>query len=214
MLVGQRMRQPVITILPDDSLAHAHRLMQTHHIRHLPVLRGDTLIGILSSRDIRKAAVPSGAAVEARAEAERLEATPVSAIMIRDVVAAAPFTPIEHCARLMTEHKIGCLPVVSAGRLEGIVTTTDVLATMAEMMGALEPGSRLEVEVASAPGELGRVVRCIEGGGERIASIATIPSGEGGRTTLVIRVPTINPGPLIQALQTAGYRVAARERRP
>ena len=159
MIVAKRMRKPVITIHPDESLAHAQSLMQAHHIRHLPVLEDGRLVGMLSSRDIRVAVPPPAAPEEARTHVAKLQALPVSSVMNREVVAVAPFTPIEHCAKLMTEYKIGCLPVVEAGRLEGIITTTDVLATMAEMMGVLEPGSRIEVEVPAAPGGVGEVAR-------------------------------------------------------
>ncbi len=102
MIVAQRMRKPVITTSPSTTLAQAQALMREHSIRHLPVLEGEKLVGIVSSRDIR-AAVPLPAALEeARAYAEKLQALPVSDVMAPEVVAVAPFTPVEHCARLMT----------------------------------------------------------------------------------------------------------------
>ena len=210
MIAATRMRKPVITIRPTDPLAHAKFLMEANRIRHLPVVEAERLVGILSSRDIRVAAPPPAAPDEAHAET--LLGMPVADVMTHEVVAVAPFTPIEHCARLMTEYKIGCLPVLAAGRLEGILTTTDVLATMAEMMGVTVPGSRLEVEVPAHPGTLGHLASAIEEWGARIASIASVPAGGEGRLTLVLRVQTINPGPLIQALTAAGYRVTAPER--
>lgn len=211
MIVAKRMRKAVITLQPNDTLAHAQSLMQTHRIRHLPVLEGGMVVGIVSSRDIR-VAVPAPAAVEeAGAYAKKLRALPVSEIMNREVVAVAPFTPVEHCAKLMTQHKIGCLPVIAAGRLEGIVTTTDVMEMMTEMMGVSEVGSRVEVEVPARPGALGDVVRVIEERGIRIVSIVTVPALGGERTLLIMRLQTINPHPVIQALEAAGHRVPAAE---
>lgn len=209
MIVAKRMRRPVVTIQPTDSLAHAQSLMQAHHIRHLPVLEEGKLVGILSSRDLRGATPAPVAPEEVRAYAERSRALPVSSVMNREVVAVTPFTPIEHCARLMTEYKIGCLPVVGAGRLEGVVTTTDVLAMMAEMLGVLEPGSRIEVELPAAPGALAEMARLIEAQGIRIASIASLPAPDPRRTLLILRVQTINPRPAVEALEQAGYRVLA-----
>lgn len=208
MIVAQRMRKSVITTSPTTTLAQAQALMREHGIRHLPVLEGGKLIGIVSSRDIRAAVPLPAAPEEARAYAEQLQALPVSHVMAREVVAVVPFTPVEHCARLMTEYKIGCLPVVAGGRLEGIVTTTDVLAMMAEMMGVHEPGSRIEVEVLAAPGALGEVTRIIEARGVGIASIASLPVSERARTRVVMRLQTINPRPVIEALEQAGYQVA------
>jgi acetoin utilization protein AcuB len=214
MIVAQRMRKPVISTSPSATLAQAQALMREHGIRHLPVLEGDRLVGILSSRDIRVAVPPPAATEEARAYAEKLQALPVSEVMAREVVAVAPFTPVEHCAKLMTEYKIGCLPVLAGGRLEGIVTTTDVMAMMAQMMGVSVPGSRIVVEVPAASGAVGDVARLIEGRGVRIASIASLPAPEGGRTLLVMRLQTINPQPVVRALAEAGYHTSPAEAAP
>ena len=211
MLVAKRMRTAVITIQPNDTLAHAQSLMQAHRIRHLPVLEDGKVVGIVSSRDMRVAVPLPAAAEEARAYAEQLRTLPVSRIMSREVVAVAPFTPVEHCAKLMTQHKVGCLPVIAAGRLEGIVTTTDVMDMLAEMLGISEVGSRIEVEVPARPGGVGEVVRVIEGRGVRIASIASVPAPDGERTMLVMRLQTMNPHPVIRALEEAGHRVPAAE---
>jgi acetoin utilization protein AcuB len=211
MIAAKRMRKAVITIHPDDTLAHAQALMRTHRIRHLPVLDGGRLVGLLSTHDLHGAVPLPAAPEEAQAYAEKLRALPASAVMSREVVAVAPFTPIEHCAKLMTEYKIGCLPVLEGGRLEGIVTTTDVMSMMAEMMGVSEVGSRIEVEVPAAGGATAEVARIIEGQGVSIASIAGVPIPERGRTILVMRVRTINPRPVVRALEEAGYRVPAPE---
>lgn len=211
MIAAKRMRKAVITIQPDDTLAHAQSLMRAHGIRHLPVLEGGRLVGIVSSHDVHGAVPLPTAPEEGRAYAEKLQALPASAVMSREVVAVAPFTPIEHCAKLMTQYKIGCLPVVAAGRLEGIVTTTDVMGMMAEMMGASEIGSRIEVEIPAASGAMSEVTRIIEGQGVRIASIAGVPLPAGERTILVMRLRTINPRPIVRALEEAGYRVPAPE---
>src|SRR5574341_1416924 len=176
MVVAKRMRKTVITIQPHQTLALAQSLLEAHRIRHLPVLEDGKLVGVVSSRDIRGAVPLPAAPEEARAYAEKLRALPVSDVMSREVVAVAPFTPVEHCAKLMTQYRIGCLPVVAAGRLEGIVTTIDVMDMMAEMMGVSEVGSRVEVEVPAEPGAVGDVARLIEARGVRIASIVSVPS--------------------------------------
>lgn len=214
MIVAKRMRTAVITIQPTDSLAHAQSLMQQHRIRHLPVVEDGRVVGIVSSRDIRVAVPLPAAAEEAPAYAERLRALPVSEVMTREVVGVAPFTPVEHCAKLMTQHKIGCLPVLSGGRLEGIVTTTDVMEMMAEMLGVSEIGSRVDVEVPAKPGAVGDAVRVIEGCGVRIASIASLPVPGGDRMILALRLQTMNVHPVRQALEAAGYRVPASEYYP
>ncbi len=212
MIAAKRMRKAVITIHPNDTLARAQSLMRVHRIRHLPVVdEAGRLVGVLSSHDLSGAVPPPAAPEEAQAYADKLQALPAAAVMSREVVAVAPFTPIEHCAKLMTEYTIGCLPVLDGGRLEGIVTTTDVMGLLAEMMGVSEIGSRIEVEVSAAPGAMAEVVRLIEEQEVSIASIAGVPMPERGRTVLVMRVRTINPRPVVRALEDAGYRVPAPE---
>jgi acetoin utilization protein AcuB len=121
------MQADVITATPDMSLGHAQRLMREQHIRHLPVVSGTWLIGIVTDRDIR-AAAPSPATTLSRGEiAYQMDTTPVKACMTRDVVAIAPDTDMVQATRLLLEHKFGCLPVVEAGTLVGIVTEIDCL---------------------------------------------------------------------------------------
>ncbi len=111
----------------------------------------------------------------------------------------------------MAKHKIGCLPVLAGQRLGGIVTTTDVLDMLAEMLGVSEVGSRIEVDLPAAPGALSEVARLIEERGVRIASLVTLPRPEEGLVTLVMCVQTIHLRPIAQALQQAGYRVPSAE---
>ena len=208
MIVASRMRRPVHTVGPHDTLGYAHLLMVNRRVRHLPVVQDGRLVGILSNRDIRGALPPPTALEEARAQMEKLLTMPVSSVMTREVHTVGPTTSIEHCAMLMARHKIGCLPVLAANRLEGIITTTDVLEVLAEMLGVSTPGARLEVEVSAARGSISKVTGIIEKQGIPIASIASLPMADRARLLLVMRVRTVNTGPVIKALESAGYAIA------
>jgi acetoin utilization protein AcuB len=211
MIVASRMHVPVITIGPTETLAYAQLLMANRGIRHLPVVEGERLVGVLSNRDIRGTVPPPAVPEEARRYLEQLMATPVSAVMTREVETVGPTTPIEQCATIMARKKIGCLPVVAVNRLEGIITTTDVLGMLAEMLGISAPGSRLEVEVAVGKGAISQVTRLIEGHGVRITSIASFDIPERSRLRLVMRLHTVNTEPVVKALQAAGYGVPRAE---
>ncbi|MFQ5847931.1 MAG: CBS domain-containing protein [Candidatus Methylomirabilales bacterium] len=121
-----------ITVRPDESLRKASELLQSHRIRHLPVVQRKRLVGVISDRDLRQL-LPSFLA--APDEVERLRArgahVKVGEVMTRQVLAVTPETQAAKAARLMVEHRIGCLPVLRGSTLVGIVTTVDLLRAMA-----------------------------------------------------------------------------------
>ena len=116
-----------------------------------------------------------------------------------------PQTSLQEAAKLLFAHKIGCLPVVENQELVGIITETDVLGVLAEMMGATKTASRLEIEIPASPGVLTDVIRTLEGQQAEIASLVTLPAREGARRLLIMRLRTINPDPVVRALAERGY---------
>ncbi|MCA1719089.1 MAG: CBS domain-containing protein [Actinobacteria bacterium] len=120
------MTQEVVTAAPQTTAAEALALCRGNRIRHLPVLQGGRLVGVISDRDLR-AATP---ALGDPARAEALDRIRVADEMARDVVTARPEDPIEDAAMTMYERKIGCLPVVDGEDLVGIVTSSDVLRAL------------------------------------------------------------------------------------
>ena len=117
----------VITATPEMSLAEAQRLMRANHIRHLPVMSEQRLVGMLTDRDIREAA-PSPATTLARGEITyQMEMTAVKTCMTRDVVCLGPDSDMVQAVREIVQRKIGCLPVVEQDTLVGVVTDMDCL---------------------------------------------------------------------------------------
>lgn len=209
MLVRDRMHRDPFTVSPDDSLAYALRLTRQHRIRHLPVvLATGALTGILSDRDIRLA-MPSPLTVADAERAEFLERTAVAAVMTREVITTSAHETIEDAARILYLHRIGALPVVSAGgELQGIISETDILHAFAQLLGGSEPSSRIEVLIADRPGELAHALRIV---GENLhLNIVSmlVPSAERQEhRTAILHLGTIDPREAIQALENAGYRV-------
>jgi len=125
--------------------------------------------------------------------------------MTKEVVTVAPLTPIEEAASLMSQKRIGALPVVQEGRLVGMLTETDVLGVITEMMGATQTASRVEIEIPASPGTLTEVIGIVEGQQVEIASLVTLPYREGARRLVILRLRTINPDPVVRALEARGY---------
>ena len=212
MLIKDIMQRDVVTATPDTRLPQVLRLLQPRGFRHVPVLDGKALVGIISDRDVKRAVASLAGAGAAGAELEcAREQLTASAIMQRVVTTVAPMDTVEDAARLMATRKISALPVIDGGRLLGIVTETDVLQLFVRAMGVLEPSSRLDVRMPGPEAQVGEVVRAVEGAGARIVSLMTL-GGPGGVREIVVRVATIDPGPAATALRARGYRVREAER--
>lgn len=123
MLVKDRMSPRFITIGPDASLADARSLLDQHRIRHLPVVQDGNPVGIITDRDIRSAAPASS-----------LGQVKVGEIMTRNLITVTPGTQVQEAAKLMVTHRIGGLPVQREGKLVGIITETDLLNALVEIM--------------------------------------------------------------------------------
>lgn len=199
MLLRELMHVDPVTIQPDASLASAHALMRERDIRHLPVMDGGTLVGVVTDRDLRLATSRLAASpLSPDAEVER--------VMSRPVHTAHPLDPIESAARAMRELKIGCLPVLDGSRLVGIVTGVDILDALLRLTGVERPSGRLEVRLADEPGELARLTRFVAEENLNIHSVLSYPDGE-HRGRIVLRVGTSDVRSLAARLGDAGFEV-------
>lgn len=205
LLVRDSMVREVITVSPETTAAEALALCREKRIRHLPVLQEGRMVGLISDRDLRAATPALGDANRAAALAK----IRVGDEMAREITTADPDDPIEQAAMAMHEKKIGGLPVVEGEDLVGILTSSDVMAALVRLVGAHEPGSRLEVAFPNRPGSLAEVAGIVRDQGVNIVSVLSAP-GEydaGASSIAVIRLATINPSGVARSLEGAGFPV-------
>ncbi|WMC09655.1 CBS domain-containing protein [Oceanimonas pelagia] len=134
-IVSEIMSSRVLGLPPSATLADARTLMQRHHIRHLPVLEQDRLVGLVSQRDILAAQESS---LEQGRNGQFLEQHTLSEIMKTGVTTVSPRAGIREAALYLQKHKYGCLPVVDRGRLVGIVTDSDFVAVAIHLLEVLD----------------------------------------------------------------------------
>ncbi|WP_319782189.1 CBS domain-containing protein [Oceanisphaera sp. IT1-181] len=134
-IVSEIMTREIIGLPPSATLSEARTLMQRHHIRHLPVLEDDQLIGLVSQRDILAAQESS---LETGQNGRFLEQHPLSKIMIKEVVTVSPKAGIREAALHLQKHKYGCLPVVDKGKVVGIVTDSDFVTVAIHLLEVLD----------------------------------------------------------------------------
>ena len=114
------MTTPVTTVTPETLIAEALDQFHARNFRHMPVVLPEgRLVGIASERDILR--------YLAGKSPRDSVATNMETVMTPEVLTADIHTDVRHVARLFVERRIGALPVVSTGRLRGIITRGDVL---------------------------------------------------------------------------------------
>jgi len=121
------------TLKRNDKLTLADDIMRLGRVRHLPVLDddGERLVGLVSQRDLFRDALAQALGYGRHAQRKILDSLSVKEVMTSDVLTIRPDASVVEAARLMTERKIGCLPVVENGRLVGILTEGDFVALTA-----------------------------------------------------------------------------------
>jgi len=140
------MSTDLITLSPSANLAEARKLMQSNRIHHLPIVEGDhEIVGLITLTNVL-AATDSFL----RDDENRLHA---KEILVRDVMVTELATVDEHAslrqaALFLEKHKLGCLPVVTDGKLRGIITDTDFVGVAINLLEQIENTEPVEREFA------------------------------------------------------------------
>jgi len=127
------MSQKVVSISADDTLRIVKEIMEHGSVRHLPVVRRGELVGVVSQRDLLKASLSNVMGLPAEEQSLFLEGVSITEVMSSPPVTVTVDASVQEAAKLMAERKIGCLPVLDAEKLVGIVTETDVLRYFADL---------------------------------------------------------------------------------
>src|SRR5512146_2129724 len=135
MLVGSRMTRNVITGTPRMSHHEALDLLRKHKIERLPILDGKRLVGIVSEEDLLSTAPSPATTLSIYEIYTLLDKLTLDKIMVSPVVTVAPDCPLVDAAQIMIKYRVGCLPILDGDTLVGIITETDVLKILVEVLG-------------------------------------------------------------------------------
>lgn len=170
MFVRTYMTRDPITISPDSTYPQALSMIRKNKIRHLPVVDGGRLVGILVEQDLLSNQPSPATTLSVYEIYSLLDSLRVRQILTRPVITVEGDCPLEEAARIMVENKISCLPVMDGNRLVGLITQTDVFKVLVEVLGGQEDGLRLTLRLPEVVGELARVTsRIAEAGGNIVA---------------------------------------------
>jgi acetoin utilization protein AcuB len=207
MLVKDFMKRDPITVKKDDSFRYALKLIRKEGIKHLPVLEGKRVVGIVTDRDLRQAAPSPATSLEIHELNYLLERLEVEAIMTKTVITVAPESKLLDAAKLLIARKIGCLPVVEQDELVGIITETDILRAYIEQKERITAPSELVVE--DRPGAFEAVAAAAASGSATVISGTVVDQGA-RRKVLLVRVPGHLAADVRRRLEAAGHPPISR----
>jgi acetoin utilization protein AcuB len=183
MLVKNWMSAGLISVDPENSMAHANRLLSTHHIHRLPVItRRGRLVGIVSDRDLKRAGASDATTLSVHELAHLLSKVKVSDIMTADPWTITADDTIENAAQMMLSNSVSGLPVTDdLGKVVAVITQNDIFRALIMLTGAQQGGVQIALNLPDQPGVIKQVhdiIRHYEG---RIVSILTscnqVPNG-------------------------------------
>jgi len=205
MLIEEIMNRDVHTLAPTNTVKDALNVMKEKKIRHLPIVDDkEKIVGIITAHDLKNI-LPSSIK-----DALNLTTydTILEKIMVKNPLIGHPLDFIEEVALTLYESKVSCLPIVSGGKLVGIVTPTDLLYTYIELTGANKPSSKIDIRVIDKPGILSDITEIFKKHHANVLSVLVYPSASLKESKIIsVRVQIINPLSIIEDLRKEGFDV-------
>jgi CBS domain-containing membrane protein len=127
------MSKNTIKLNSDDTLTKAERLFKEHKIRHIPVIKDDKIIGMLSYTDLLRVSYVDAVDDDAdKIEAIVYDMFTIEQVMTKEVVTISPNSTIRAAAKILAKNEFHALPICQEGFFVGIVTTTDLIKYLLE----------------------------------------------------------------------------------
>lgn len=208
MLVEDRMTSDPVTITTNTSLKDALELVRSKSFRHLPVLDEDGgLVGIVTEKSLVYASPTPTTTLSIFEVDYILSRTKVGQVIQGSVITVGPDLPIEEAARVMIDHRIGCLPVVEDEKLVGIISDTDIFRVFVEGLGGGHPSLRITVVVPEKVGSLAQVASRVAALGGNIHSLGTFWGDQREDRVVAFRLEGVDRETVVQALEADGVQV-------
>lgn len=208
MFVNQRMTSKPVTISSTKTITEAAALMKQGGFRRLPVVDIGRLVGIITDRDLRKAAPSPATALSAHELNYLLDKVRVKDIMTKQVATIDEAATIEEAALLMYNHRIGGLVVVNKNdAVVGVITETDIFKCFVDIMGLPDGTTRFTIDVSDQVGVLHDLTGIFADLGANIRSLASYALPNGSGYQVVIRTDSADVALLKEHLTEKGYQL-------
>ena len=125
--VSEIMSKNIIALRRSDNLERAEILFKRHHIRHIPVVSGESIIGMLSYTDLLRISFADATDDEDGVDTVVYNMFTIEQVMTKNLVSVSSDTTIREVAEILAKNEFHALPIVDDSLLVGIVTTTDLI---------------------------------------------------------------------------------------
>jgi acetoin utilization protein AcuB len=204
MLVKDYMTRHPIMVPPTMPAAEAQKIMAENKVRHLPVVGdGKRPLGLVTRERLRIPPADLGS-LSVWEITRYLSELKVKDVMVpgKDLVTIGPDATLEEAARLMAENRFGCLPVVEDDVVVGIITETDLLVQLADLLGGYVPGVRLTVRLPGKIGGYARITKAIADRGWGMYATGSVPAPkQEGSWDIVIKVKDAPAEEVVAAIE-------------
>jgi len=178
MLVKDWMSRPVVTVDENNSMQTATLLLKKHEIRMLPVMKNNKLTGIITDRDLKKAAASEATTLEIHELLYILTKIKVKDIMTKDPITVPVDYTIEETAEMLLKRKISGAPVLDKeSAVVGVITQTDLFRVIVCLTGVGKKGIQFGFKLEDRPGSIKEVADVIRAYGGKMVSILTSYDG-------------------------------------
>jgi acetoin utilization protein AcuB len=196
MQVKNQMSRKVVTIPPPTSILRAMEVMRENSIRHLPVVNGEDLVGLVTEGDLRQASILS-----------MVDKVSIEDVMIKKPFTISPEASIEEAAKIIYLHKIGGLPVVKGMKLVGIITIVDLLESFIQLLGILKSSSRIDLVLGGKPHAFEEVSAIFRDYGGEIISVGMSNHKDRKKRVYYFRLGKGQVQAIADSLKRKGYKV-------
>jgi acetoin utilization protein AcuB len=211
MFVFNWMTSTLAWINAQDALLKAEELMKTRQVNQILVQDAGKLVGIFSDRDLRdaKASLIYMSSFQGKTLKDLMDTAPVVSFMTKDPVTLYPTDTLEDALSIFNTHRFNGLPVVDEdARPLGILTKADLLRAFEGVLGVNKSTSRIEVLVADKTSDTIRVLEAARRLGVEVVSLLfEMVKKESPQLVLLLRIATINPLPVREALEAQGFEI-------
>jgi len=194
------MSRPVFSVSLEDPINDVLAMFKNEHIRRAPVINKGKLVGIVSERDLLNASPSTATTLSVWEMNYLISKVKVKDVMSKKVITVSRDTPIEEAARIMSDKKIGGLPVVDNNKVVGMITETDLFKVFLELMGARDKGVRVTATIEEKPGELAKITKAIAAAGGNFVSFGFFAGDDASTKVLTFKVEGLKKEEVQKAL--------------
>jgi len=208
MRIRDIMSTNVVAVDEKTSLHDARKIMETHRIRRLPVMKKDKLVGLVTKHMLLEASPSPATSLSIHEMHYLLAKMTVKEIMIKKPYTISPDMPAEEALQVGQEMGYGAFPVVEDGRLVGVVTESDIVRIMTRVLGVREKGERIVVRASKQFGNMQRIMEILDENKTVLLSMMTLPPEEEDDDWLVVlRLKSENAEAIVKKLKSLGFKV-------